>query len=52
MHTNEEQVEKYMALYFEEYGRPIDKVNAQKELTALVCMLNAVYQHINKNNHE
>lgn len=49
MQINDEQVEKYMELYLEEYGRPIDKATARIELTALVCMLNAVHRQINKN---
>jgi hypothetical protein len=50
MQITDEQVEKYIALYFLEYGKVIDKAKAREELTALVCMLNAVYQHQNKEN--
>ena len=39
MQISEEQVEKYMALYVEEYGQPIDKARARAELTSLVCLL-------------
>lgn len=39
-----------MAIYLEEYGRPIDKAQARIELTSLVCLMEAVYQHNNKNN--
>lgn len=49
MQISEEQVEKYIAVYFEVYGKTIEKAQARIELTALVCMLNAVYRHINTN---
>lgn len=42
MQINEEQVEKYMAIYLEEYGHPINKAYALEELTALVTCMNAV----------
>jgi hypothetical protein len=48
MQISDEHVEKYIALYLSEYGKTIDKVKAREELTALLCMLNAVYQHQNK----
>ena len=52
MQISEERVEKYMAIYLEEYGLAIDKAQARIELTALVCYLEAVYQFNNKNNNE
>ncbi len=45
----EEQVEKYMALYLEKYGVPIDKPKALDELTALVCLLISVHKHVKQN---
>jgi len=50
MQISEEKIEKYMEIYFEEYGRSIDKAQALIELTALLCVLNAVYRHQNKSN--
>ena len=48
MQISDQQVNRYMAIYLEEYGQTIDKAHAREELTALVCMLNAVYRHDNK----
>lgn len=50
--VSEKQVEKFQAIYLEEYGREIDKAQARTELTSLVCYLEAVYKHINKINYE
>jgi hypothetical protein len=44
------KVDRYIAIYFEVYGEKIDKVRARDELTSLICLLEAVYQHNNKNN--
>lgn len=52
MELKDEQVEKYRAIYLEEYGRTIEKAQARIEFTSLVCMLDAVYKFNNKNNHE
>jgi len=49
MPITEKQIEKYVAIYLEEYGQPIDKAQARVELTSLVCLLEAVYQFNNKN---
>ena len=51
MQITEEQVEKYIVLYVEEYGQEIDKARARDELTSLVCLLNAVYKFNNKQNY-
>jgi hypothetical protein len=50
MHITQEQVEKYMAIYLETYGVPIDPRKANDELTALLCLLAAVHRHMNKHN--
>lgn len=50
MQISEEQIEKYITIYFEEYGREIDKAQARVELTLLICLMETVYQHNNKNN--
>ena len=46
MQITEEQVEKYMAIYLEKYGVPIDKRKALDELTALLCLLVSVHKHM------
>jgi hypothetical protein len=51
MQISEERVEQYMALYLEEHGKTIDKVQARNELTALVGLLEAVYKFNNKINY-
>ncbi|MEI8269984.1 MAG: hypothetical protein WCG45_01320 [bacterium] len=48
MQISEEQVEKYKALYVEEYGKEIDEAHARAELTSLVCLMEAIYKHNNK----
>jgi len=45
---SDQKVEQYIALYLKKYGKNIDKVRARDELTSLVCLLEAVYQHVNK----
>jgi len=50
MEIKDKQVEKYMTLYSEKYGKSIDRVHARDELTSLVCLLDAVYKQINKLN--
>ena len=50
MHIADEQVEKYQVLYLEEYGHPIDKSKARVELTALVYLLDAMHEHMEKYN--
>jgi len=52
MHISDKNIEKYVALYVEQYGRQIDKTQALIELVALVCMLEAVDRHINKINNK
>lgn len=52
MQIDEKQVDKYIAIYLEEYGKVIDKTHARVELTKLVCYLEAIYKHINKQNYE
>lgn len=52
MQISDQQVEKYMAIYVEQYGQKIDKARARAELTSLVCMLEAVYKFNNKINYE
>ena len=52
MQISDEQVEKFQAIYLEEYGREIDKAQARIELTALVCYLEAVYKFNNKINYD
>lgn len=48
MQISEERIDQYIALYLEEYGKPIERVQARNELTALICLLEAVYKHLNK----
>jgi hypothetical protein len=52
MPISNQQVEKYMATFLEEYGYVIDKDRARVELTALVCLLEAIYKFNNKKNYE
>jgi len=51
MHISDKHVKKYIAIYLEEHGRLIDKAQARDELTALICLLEAVYKHANKINY-
>lgn len=48
MQITKEQILKYQAIYKEEYSQEIDEARAIKELSSLVCLLEAVYQHNNK----
>lgn len=50
MQISEERIDQYVALYLEEYGKPIDRVQARNELTALICLMEAVYKFNNKTN--
>ena len=52
MQISDEKVEQYVNLYFKKYGKNIDKAQARIELSALVCILEATYKYINKNNYE
>ncbi len=52
MQISEEQVDKYITIYFEEYGRSIDRVQARAELTSLVCFMEAIYKFNNRINYE
>lgn len=49
MQISDEKVEKYQAIYLEKYGKPIDKSLARDELTSLVCLMEAVRRHCEKN---
>lgn len=51
MEVNEKKVEEYQALYLKKYGKSIDKARARDELTTFVCLLEAIYKHINKENY-
>lgn len=51
MEISEAKVEEYRILYLKKYGKDIDKARARDELTSLVCLLEAVYKHINNENH-
>jgi hypothetical protein len=51
MQISDEQVEKYMVIYVEEFGHSIDKARARDELTALICYMEAVYKFNNKENY-
>jgi len=51
MEINDTKVEKYQDLYFKKYGKSIDKARARDELTSFICLLEAVYKHINKENY-
>ena len=50
MQISEESVDKYQAIFFEEYGKKIEKAQARIELIALISILNALYRHQNKSN--
>jgi len=50
MQISDQKVEQYINLYFKKYGKNIDKAQARAELTSLVCLLDAVYKHINNLN--
>ena len=52
MQISDLKVEQYQALYLKKYGAVIDKARARDELTSLVCLLDAVYKHINLKNNE
>lgn len=51
MQISEAQIEKYMSIYLETYGKEIDRTRARDELIALVCLLEAVYKFNNKIDH-
>lgn len=46
--VTEEQIKGYMELYLKEYGVPIEYAKADKELSALVCLLETVHDDINQ----
>lgn len=50
MQISDKKVEEYQILYLKKYGKSIDKSHARDELTSLVCLLEAVYKHVNKDN--
>ena len=52
MEISQEKVEKYRAIYQRIYGRSIEKGRARDELTALVCLMNAVRNYIGSGNME
>ena len=52
MEISQEKVEKYRATYQRIYGRAIEKGRARGELTALVCLMNAVRNYIGSENRE
>ena len=51
MQISEEKINQFRKIYFKKYGRSIDKNKAIAELTALVCLLDTIYKHINKQNY-
>ncbi len=52
MQIEDTKVGEYQILYQKKYGKSIDKARARDELTSLVCLLEAVYQHINSINYD
>jgi hypothetical protein len=50
MEISDEKVEKYREVYKEIYGQPIEKGRARDELTALVCLMNAVRNYVGNMN--
>ena len=50
MQISEEQVDKYIAIYVEVYGKTIERAQARIELTALVCYMETIYQYNNRIN--
>lgn len=52
MDISDTKVKEYQTLYLKKYKKDINKTRARDELTSLVCLLDAVYKNINKNNYE
>ena len=52
MQISEEKVDKYIAIYLQEYGEKIERARARDELTSLICLMESVYQFINQDNEK
>ena len=52
MQISEARVEEFIKLYTKKYGKTIYNAQARVELTAIVCLLEAIYKHNNKNNYD
>ncbi len=50
LRITEEQIEKYRAIHLEETQVVIGPEQAREELTALVCLLETVYRHMQGKN--
>ena len=48
MKISPDKIEKYKQIYFKKFNKEIDNAQALLELTALVTLMESVYQHINK----
>lgn len=48
MQIRKEHIKEFQEVFLKEYGFEIDEEKARSELTALVCLMEAVYQHQNK----
>ncbi len=47
MQISEEKLTQYQKLFLEKNGFEISKAKALEELTALVCLIEAVHRHTN-----
>jgi hypothetical protein len=46
---NPEHIATYQVLYAQKKGKEISPAEAQEELMALVCLLDSVHQHMERN---
>jgi hypothetical protein len=51
MKINQKDLDKYKEIYKEEYGEEISNDKAFSELSALLCLMDAVYRHQNRGNY-
>lgn len=51
MQIANKDIERYKEIYKEEYGTEINDEKAYTELNALLCLMDAVYRHQNKDNY-
>lgn len=51
MQITKKDLERYREIYKEEYGTEITEEKAYTELNALLCLMDAVYRHQNKDNY-
>lgn len=51
MKIAQKDLDKYKEIYKEEYGDEISNEKAYEELNSLLCLMDAVYRHQNKDNY-